>query len=92
MVEMKCGKTAGSNGLPLSLSFGEYELSLSSMLPITESGPFSTNAQGDYAGFNTGNGEKLSYGQGADLAWLCLAVASFFSLSGVESCVVTLCT
>ena len=25
--------------------------------------------QGDYVGFNTGNGEKLSYNQAAGLAW-----------------------
>ena len=28
----------------------------------------------DYVGFDTGNGEKLSYSQAAGLAWLCLAV------------------
>ena len=31
--------------------------------------------QGDYIGFNTRNGEKLSYSQADGLAWLCLAVA-----------------
>ena len=31
--------------------------------------------QGDYIGFNTGNGEKLTYSQAAGLAWLCLSVA-----------------
>ena len=31
--------------------------------------------QDDYVGFDTGNGEKLSYSQAACLAWLCLAVA-----------------
>ena len=31
--------------------------------------------QGDRLGFNTGNGEKLSYSQAAGLAWLCLTVA-----------------
>ena len=31
--------------------------------------------QGDYVGFNIGNGEKLSYNEATDLAWLCLAVA-----------------
>ena len=29
----------------------------------------------DYIGFNTGNGEKLSYSQAAGLSWLSLAVA-----------------
>ena len=31
--------------------------------------------QADYVGFNTGNGEKLSYSQVAGMAWLCLDVA-----------------
>ena len=31
--------------------------------------------RGDYMRFTTGNGEKLSYSQAADLAWLCLVVA-----------------
>ena len=42
---------------------------------------------GDYVGFNTVNGEKLSYNQaepGQAMA-SCLAVAQFLSISGVES-------
>ena len=31
--------------------------------------------QCDYVGFNTGNGENLSYSQDTCLAWLCLAAA-----------------
>ena len=46
--------------------------------------------QDDYVGVNTGNGENLSYSQALGLAWLCLAVAYFLSISGVESYLVTL--
>ena len=34
------------------------------------------SVQGDYVGFNSGNGEKLSYNQ----EWLCLAAAKFLSI------------
>ena len=44
--------------------------------------------QGDYVGFNTGNGEKRSYSRAVQAS--CLAVALFLSISGVESYVVTL--
>ena len=48
------------------------------------------DVQGDYVGFNTGNGEKLRYSQVARLALLCLDVAELLSIFGVVSYVVTL--
>ena len=46
--------------------------------------------QGDFVGFNIGNGEKLSYSQAVGLAWLCLAAVNFLSISGDEYYAVTL--
>ena len=69
---------------------------LSGFLGAKEDSPFYryrdalSGVQDDFVGFNTGNGEKLSYSQGAGLAWLCLAVAYILYISGVESSILTL--
>ena len=48
--------------------------------------------QGDYVGFNTGNGEKLIYSKAELSHASCSAQAKFASISGVECYVVTLYT
>ena len=37
--------------------------------------------QGEYVGFNTGNGEKLSYSQGDPAVWLLLSLSPFLVLN-----------
>ena len=67
-------------GLIVTVSLNNHGVA-SANLPITHYSISNINTvpivQGDYAGFNTGNGEKLSYSQAACLAWLCLAVTLY---------------